>query len=369
MEGGATPLRPGDVLAGHYEILEVVESSPDSNTYRARDRQRCPACGCANEEGETYCRECGSSLEQPCYVTVVERLRIAPERYDERFEDGDRDYFVTVELPPSEGAPLGGAGAARMRLIWGRATDRGQQRDLNEDHLEVWLYARGSGGLLGLFVVADGLGGQDSGEVASSLATDTVWQSLRESVWEPVIRGQTLAPDELEARLARAMRAASQAVYEARLARNSEMSTTLTLALVVDDTTYVGNVGDSRTYIWNAKGLRRITRDHSLVQRLVDTGQIEPRDVYAHPQRNLIYQSVGDAPDVRPDVFREMLAPDDRLILCSDGLWEMVRDEGIDEVLLAEPDPQRACERLVRDANMAGGEDNISVIIVQACAA
>jgi len=125
-------------------------------------------------------------------------------------------------------------------------------------------------------------------------------------------------------------------------------------------------VGDSRAYLWNADGLRRITRDHSLVQRLVDAGQITPEEVYTHPQRNLIYQSIGDRPEVQVDTFRRHLAVDDRLVLCSDGLWEMVHDDGLEEVLLSEPDPQRACDRLVQNANLAGGEDNITVIIVQA---
>jgi len=162
-----------------------------------------------------------------------------------------------------------------------------------------------------------------------------------------------------------AAKEANRVVYEARTAKGSEMNSTLTMALVVQDTAYIANVGDSRTYVWNALGLQRISKDHSLVQRLVDTGMIAAGDVYTHPQRNLIYQSIGDRPDVRPDVFRRAIVPDDRLVLCSDGLWEMVRDEGLEEVLLAEADPQRACERLVKDANLAGGEDNISVIIVR----
>lgn len=370
-EEDVTPLRQGDILMGRYEIIEVVESGLDSNAYRAKDRCSCVACGFDdNVLGDEYCRQCGASLERACYVTVVERLRREPEHYDLRFEQGGRDYFVIVEPQPGneEGTGEGQMKARPLRLIWGSATDKGRQRDLNEDCLEAWLYMRGSGGLLGLFVVADGLGGHDSGEVASRLATDAVWKELRQSVWEPIIRGEALEVEELEERVETAIKAASRAVYEARIARCSEMSSTLTLALIVDDVAYIGNVGDSRAYLWNAKGLRRITKDHSLVQRLVDAGQLEPAGVYIHPQRNVIYQSIGDRPDVHPDILQLPLTPDDRLILCSDGLWEMVRDEGLEEVLLMEMDPQRACERLVQNANLAGGEDNISVIIVQAFA-
>lgn len=367
-----TPLRPGDVLAERYEILEVLESTPERNRYRADDRRRCALCG--NDDNmptDEFCRECGASLAAPAYVTIVELVQQPPEEYDLHFVEADHDFFVKAEPLPAapSRASTERPEPSPLKLIWGRATDKGLQRDLNEDYLETWLYARGSGGVLGLFVVADGLGGQDSGEVASRMATNVVWQNLRESVWEPIVRGEAPDPDTLEKRLAEAVAAANKAVYEARLARNSEMNTTLTLALVVNDVAYVGNVGDSRTYLWNAQGLRRITKDHSLVQRLVDTGQIAPQDVYRHPNRNLIYQSIGDRAEVKVDTFRHRLQPDDRLILCSDGLWEMVRDEGLEEVLLAEPDPQRACEQLVRNANLAGGEDNITVIIVQAIGA
>jgi len=361
------PLQPGDVLGGRYRIEKLLESGPEQNVYSAIDLCLCPSCGHdANPPDETYCLECGASLEKPHpRATITEQVRRAPEQFDVHFSEGERDYFVTAEPVPAveeteaERAPA-------LRLQWGRATDQGLQRDHNEDYVEAWLYARGSGGSLGLFVVADGLGGQDLGEVASRLATETVWEALRPTVWEPIIRGETMEPEVLEEKLAQAVLAANQAVYDERIARNSGMSTTLTLALVVDDTAHIANVGDSRTYIWNADGLRQITQDHSLVQRLVDAGAIAPEQVYTHPQRNLIYQSIGDRPEVRVDTFRHQLAPDDRLLLCSDGLWEMVRHEGLEEVLLAEPDPQRAADRLLRNANLAGGEDNISVIIVRA---
>jgi serine/threonine protein phosphatase PrpC len=106
------------------------------------------------------------------------------------------------------------------------------------------------------------------------------------------------------------------------------MSTTLTMALIVGATAYIANVGDSRSYLWNADGLQRITHDHSLVQRLVDAGEITAEEVYTHPQRNLIYQSIGDRPAVAGGYLSADVAVDDRLVLCSDGLWEMVHDDG-----------------------------------------
>lgn len=363
-----TPLSPGTVVAQRYEIVELEESNPEHNRYRARDLMRCATCGYdENSPGDAYCANCGASLQAPAYVDILEQLHVPPEAFDAHFTEGQRDYYVTAEPPLGEvEQPPVGAEAPPIRLAWGRATDTGEKRDHNEDYMEGWLYTRGSGGLVALFVVADGLGGQDSGEVASKMATDAVWDTLRDTVWQPIIQGEELGPDALEERVAEAVRSANRVVYEERIARDSEMSTTLTMALIVGATAYIANVGDSRSYLWNADGLRRITRDHSLVQRLVDAGQITPDEVYTHPQRNLIYQSIGDRPEVQVDTFRRHLAVDDRLVLCSDGLWEMVHDDGLEEVLLSEPDPQRACDRLVQNANLAGGEDNITVIIVQA---
>lgn len=364
-EAGPT-LQIGQLLAGRYEIRAVAESGPDYNTYQAVDLVACPSCNYeGNEPDDEYCSECGSTLRNRQAVTIVEQLRHPPAHYERRFSQNERDYFVM--LAPEPAAPEPASGGA-LRLSWGRATDQGRQRDHNEDYLEGWLYTRGWHTVVGLFVVADGLGGQDSGEVASQMTTEQLWHELRHSVWEPVLGGETLDADRLSAALRAAVQKVNRAVYDARSARSSQMSSTLTMALVVDGRAYIANVGDSRTYLWGAEGLRRVTRDHSLVQRLVDTGQIKPEEVYSHPQRNLIYQSMGDRPEVQVDLYQEELHPDDRLVLCSDGLWEMVRDDGLEEVLLAEPDPQRACDRLVADANLAGGEDNITVIIVQAVA-
>jgi len=366
-EAPGTPLRPGDILAKHYEIVELLESTPERNVYRARDLERCATCGYDdNVPGDDYCRNCGASLEKPALVRITEQVRHKPEQYDIQFSEEERDYYVNIE---PQGEPVSAPPSGKqppLRLIWGRATDKGVQRDLNEDTLEVWVYAKGSGGVVGLFVVADGLGGQDSGEVASRITTDVIWESLRESVWQPVLRGEALAAQDLGIYAKKAVEAANKSVYDARLERKSEMSSTVTLALIIDNHAAIANVGDSRTYLWNASGLRRITKDHSLVQRLVDTGQITPQEVYSHPQRNLIYQSIGDRPQVQVDIFDHLLAADDHIILCSDGLWEMVHDEGLEEILLAEPDLQRACDRLVQNANLAGGDDNISVIIVRA---
>src|SRR5205807_6641082 len=143
------------------------------------------------------------------------------------------------------------------------------------------------------------------------------------------------------------------------------LGTTVTAALIHDSQAYVANVGDSRTYLLRNGQLTPITKDHSLVARLVEAKQIEPEDVYTHPQRNLIYRSLGAGhKTVDPDVFHEHLQPGDILLLCSDGLWEMVHDSDLARVLREQHEPQKACDILIDLANANGGEDNITAVIV-----
>ena len=142
------------------------------------------------------------------------------------------------------------------------------------------------------------------------------------------------------------------------------MGCTLTLALVHGSEAVVANVGDSRTYQMRQGKLKPISQDHSIVARLVEQGMIKPQEIYTHEQRNVIYRTVGDRADLQVDMFDVDLESGDRLLLCSDGLWEMVHDPSLEDVLLESYDAQQACNRLVEMANQAGGQDNISVIVI-----
>jgi protein phosphatase len=255
-----------------------------------------------------------------------------------------------------------------MRMVIGQLSDAGQVRELDEDSLFVMTQSRTLESVeraMGLFVVADGMGGHQGGEVASRLAIQVLSEALLGDVFAAELAGTPLEDEDLEAALVRAVEDANGEVFLERQRRENDMGTTLTAALVRDWTLFLAHVGDCRAYLWGTDGLRQLTTDHSIVASMVASGVARPDEIYTHPQRSVIYRCVGDGPSIEIDTSILAVEPGDRLVLCCDGLWEMLRDAGIEDVLLREPDPQRACRVMVDQANQAGGPDNISVIVVQ----
>jgi len=294
-----------------------------------------------------------------------------------------------------------------MKLTAADKTDVGKQREQNEDmpykHIES-----SEEGDRGLFIVADGMGGYQAGEVASKLAVERISQALH-NFFVPVpdqptiklspssvldddatIKMPTMKPEDptgkqhktrklpetpitknVEDQLKDAIQQANKAIlsYGEKKSSARGLGCTVTTVLVQNEHAYIGNIGDSRTYLLRDGELKALTKDHSLVARLVEAKQIEPEDVYSHPQRNLIYRSLGAGhKSVDPDVFHAVLQDGDTLLLCSDGLWEMVRHDDLLKILSEKSNPQKICDTLIDMANANGGEDNITAVVVQVSA-
>ncbi len=253
-----------------------------------------------------------------------------------------------------------------VTLVTGQYSHVGVVRDHNEDcllALDLQRARLSQNQPLGLYVVADGMGGHEAGEVASSLAVNTVARVVANKVMLPWLEETT--PADYEQLLKDAFQEANRAVNERRRTARTDMGTTLVGALIVGTEAFVANIGDSRCYLVRQGQIRQITVDHSLVERLVATGQITREEARVHPQRNYIYRTVGDKPQVEVDTFRVSLKPGDFLVLCSDGLNSMIEDAQIQQAVVDSSHPQAACEQLVRLANAAGGDDNVTVIVVQ----
>lgn len=252
----------------------------------------------------------------------------------------------------------------------GKASNLGMVRAANEDSLltlELFLDG-GSRGSLGLYAVADGVGGYEGGEIASDLALRTLAESV---VRHLVLLGPQGEPPGFDQEfilgaLAEGVKTANGAVRAQSLVKGNGMGTTLATVLIVGTTAYIANVGDSRVYLLDSERFRQVTVDHSLVAELVAAGEIAPDEIYTHPRRNIITRCLGPQRNIKVDLFTEALKPGSSLLLCSDGLWEMVRDNEIKDVVLKAESPQAACDQLVELANQNGGVDNISVIVVKA---
>jgi len=258
---------------------------------------------------------------------------------------------------------------APLRHRVGACSDTGMVRDHNEDSLLAMSLNVNTTSLdhtRGLFAVADGMGGHAAGEVASSLAVRGLAESILTTAATTLL-DPDVDYDEgwMENIVSHAVHEANEAIRREGHARGNDMGTTLTVALVIGDRATIANIGDSRTYLYRDGALRRISRDHSLVMRLVELGQLNETDIYTHPQRNAVLRSLGDQFDVEVDLFHERLQPGDALLLCSDGQWEMTRDPQMAQIIADNDDAQHACDELVRAANLAGGEDNITAILVR----
>jgi serine/threonine protein phosphatase PrpC len=211
----------------------------------------------------------------------------------------------------------------------------------------------------GIFIVADGMGGHAAGEVASEMAVRITSQAIGS------LRG--LSDEEAGERVRTAIRAANDAIFERTLSEQDKrgMGTTATVLVLLHSRYLIGQVGDSRAYLFRNGQFQQLTKDHSYVQEQVDAGLLTPDQARVHPYSNVITRCVGASTDVVPDIYFGSLEKGDILLLASDGLTGMLEDEQLLQILRSDGDPQAWVDRMVAEANRRGGLDNITAIVIR----
>ena len=232
-------------------------------------------------------------------------------------------------------------------------TDVGQKRKINQD--SVFVSTEPVGNLPNLFIVADGMGGHNAGDYASSYTVKAIEREVMINDSDAPVKIIKEAIDCANAEIFRKAEAEPDYVG---------MGTTAVVATIVDDIMYVANVGDSRLYVIN-DGIKQITRDHSLVEEMIKMGEIDRESARTHPDKNIITRAIGVAPKVEADFFEVDIKKGDYVLMCSDGLTNMVDDDDIAMIVKAGRDVVQIVEELIRVANHNGGKDNIAVVIIE----
>ena len=233
-------------------------------------------------------------------------------------------------------------------------TDIGMVRSINQD--SIYFSDKPVGNHPNLYIVADGMGGHKAGDYASAHAVSWFVDYAKECSYENPIT---------------IMKTGIAKVNDMLLQMSNEhselkgMGTTFVAAVMIDDKMYVANIGDSRLYVIGQEDTRQITLDHSLVEELIRTGQLDRRKVRFHPEKNIITRALGTGKEAVPDFFEVELQPGEKVLLCSDGLTNMVEDDEIGSIVMRQQFVDRICEQLIDRANYYGGKDNIGVVVIE----
>lgn len=233
-------------------------------------------------------------------------------------------------------------------------TDVGRRREMNQDYMFTSETAVGK--LPNLFIVADGMGGHKAGEYASKFTVDTMVDIIKNT-----------EKDEPVAAIKQAVTEANRLLMTEAKADESKagMGTTVVAATLIDRTLYAANVGDSRLYVLNQDTIKQITRDHSLIEEMIRLGEMDKADAKDHPDKNIITRAVGVAPELAIDFFEIEIKNGDIILLCTDGLTNMIEDEDIRRIVLSQRDIVERTEKLIETANENGGRDNITVVLLE----
>lgn len=237
-------------------------------------------------------------------------------------------------------------------------TDIGQKRERNEDSYNIIVNKSDTPVS---FIIADGMGGHNSGEIASRLAVDFVSNYITSNPDEFSVES------EISGKISALITKANDFIIEnaKRNEENTGMGTTLIVAIVLNNKVYIGNVGDSRAYLIRNDTIEQITIDHSYIEELLKSGSITKEEAINHPQKNLITRALGSSEDMKADTFSVELQKKDSFLFCTDGLTNMLNDEEILKIITETKEPEQVCQKLIEGSIANGGEDNITVIIIR----
>lgn len=267
---------------------------------------------------------------------------------------------ITRPLPPETVIS-----SSNEHLQFGQATDVGMVRTNNQDAVFSFVATSRSAQQrpdFGLFVVADGMGGHHDGEKASALTASMVASYITHYIFLPMLSSDE---DTERVPITESMISAVQKANADIITKVPDGGTTLTAVAVIGDLAYVAHVGDSRIYLVTKDNIEQITRDHSLVQRYVELNLLTREEASVHAQKNVLYRALGQSETLEVDALTRRLPPNSKLMLCSDGLWNLVSDDEIMDIVSKHSNPQEACDKLVALANAHGGTDNITVILLR----
>lgn len=273
-------------------------------------------------------------------------------------QDATRELGHQEEPVAALRPSIQGLAAAALR-------DVGRVRQINQDSvfsLLATLPRAGGDVPIGLFIVADGMGGHDGGEIASQLAVSSVARYILGQIIVPALEEQPT--EALQPIMIEALKEANRTIWDRAQQEGSDMGTTCTAVLMLGSALYIGHVGDSRAYVCEPGGMRLLTNDHSAVGRLIQLGQLDASEAREHPLRSQLYRTVGQHPNLQVDFIYHHIGEATHLLLGSDGMWGMIDEAQMEKTLRTYPWPQDACRELISLANLAGGDDNISAVVV-----
>jgi PPM family protein phosphatase len=274
------------------------------------------------------------------------------------------DSSVQGDLAP-EPSPRAPVRPEEFQYALGVVTDRGAERADNEDSVFCLQSSLGTGNEIipfGIFVLADGLGGHEDGQLASSITARVVAAHLLKHVYLSVLEGraQSSGSVPINESLIEAIQSANRAIRQSTNGGGS----TVTAVMILGRTAYIAHVGDSRAYILDGTAIEQVTHDHSLVARLIELNQLTEVEALTHPQRHILYKALGQVATPEPDVQSHTLNPGAHLVLCSDGLWTVIPKEDLAQQIAQAGDPQAACNELLKLALARGSDDNVSIVLL-----